>query len=200
MKKKTATGLMVGAILIVLLLLMYFFYYPGGPQQNIPAPGTTSGPPVAGPQTAKAPVATPSPQELAPLKPPGVPAPQELGPQNPTATPLEQAGPSKSAAPGSEVTPQAPVVTVYPSEKEKEYYGFLVNRYRDYGSASKMQEKMKKRGVFGFIQPAPKYPGLFELWAGPFSDLGQARAAEKSIQDLLKGPRKIHKIKGTIPK
>jgi hypothetical protein len=186
MNKKKVTGLTVGAILIVLLLLLYFFYFRGGPQENIATSGSPSGPSAAAPPTAQAPAA--------------IPAPQEHGSQKQAAPPLEQAGPSKGEAPGSEVTPPAPKLMVFPPEKEKEHYGFLVNRYRNYGSASKMQEKMKKRGVFGFIQPAPKNPGLSELWAGPFSDLGKARAAEKSLQDLLKGPRKIHKIQGTIPK
>jgi hypothetical protein len=199
MNKKKVAGFTVGAILIVLLVLLYFFYFRGGPQEKIATSGSPSGPSAATPPATQAPVAIPTPQELA-QKPPGAPAPQELGPQKPAAPPLEQAGPSKGAAPGSEVTPPAPKLMVFPPEKEKEYYGFLVNRYRNYGRASKMQEKMKKRGVFGFIQPAPKHPGLSELWAGPFSDLGKARAAEKSLQDLLKGPRKIHKIQGTIPK
>jgi hypothetical protein len=197
MNKKTVTGLTVGAILVVLLVLLYFFYFRGGPQEKIAAPGSPSGPSAGAPPTAQAPAAIPTPQELAPQKLPGAPAPQELAPQKPAAPPLEPAGPSKGVAPGPEVTPPAPV---FPPEKKKEYYGFLVNRYRNYGRASEMQEEMKKRGVFGFIQPAPKHPGLFELWAGPFSDLGKAKAAEKSLQDLLKGPRKIHKIKGTIPK
>lgn len=200
MNKKKVTGWTVGAILIVLLLALYYFYNREGPQQNIPTPGTPSGPSVAAPPTAQAPAAVPAPQELAPQKPPGAPAPQELVPQKPPAPPPEQAGPSKGGAPSSEVTPPVPIIKGPPSEKEKEFYGFLVNRYRNYGSASKMQEEMKKRGVFGFIQPAPKHPGLSELWAGPFSDLGKAKAAEKSIRDLLKGPRKIHKIKGTMPK
>jgi hypothetical protein len=200
MNKEKVAGLTVGAILIILLVLLYFLYFRGGPQQNIVTPGTPSGPSAVAPPAAQAPSAIPAPQELAPQKPPGAPAPQEIVPQKPAAPPLEQAGPSKGATPGPEVTPPAPLVTVFPPEKEKEYYGFLVNRYRNYGSASKMQEKMKERGVFGFIQPAPHKPGLYELWAGPFSDLGKAKDAEKSIRDLLKGPRKIHKIKGTIPK
>jgi uncharacterized iron-regulated membrane protein len=199
MDKKKVTGLTVGAILFVLLVLLYFFNFRGGPQEKIATSGSPSGPSAATPPATQAPAAIPTPQELAPQKLPGTPAPQELGPRKQAAPPLEQAGPSKAVAPGSEATPRAPV-TVFPPEKKKEYYGFLVNRYRNYGSASKMQEKMKKRGVFGFIQPAPKHPGLSELWAGPFSDLGKAKAAEKSIRDLLKGPRKIHKIKGTIPK
>jgi hypothetical protein len=199
MNKKKMIGLTVGAILIVLLILMYFFYFLGGPQENIVTSGSPSRPSAAGPPAAQAPAVTPAPEELTTQKPPVTPAPKELGPQKQAALPMEQAGPSKGVSPGSEAAPPEPV-TVFPSEKEKEYYGFLVNRYRKYGSASKMQEKMKKRGVFGFIQPAPKHPGLSELWAGPFSDLGKARAAEKSLQDLLKGPRKIHKIKGTIPK
>jgi cell division septation protein DedD len=210
MDKNKVTGLTIGAILIVIvcLLLLYFFHYRGGPQPNLPAPGTPSGPtavappaaPPVAPPAAQTPAAIPAPQELAPQKPPGAPAPSELGPQKPAAPPLEQAGPAKGVAPGAEVTPPAPKVTVVPPKKEKKYYGFLVNRYRNYGSASKMQEKMKKRGVFGFIQPAPNKPGLHELWAGPFSDLDKARAAEKSLRDLLKGPRKIHQIKGTVPK
>jgi cell division septation protein DedD len=111
-----------------------------------------------------------------------------------------QTVPSKVVAPGSEVTRPAPIVKVPLPEKEKEYYGFLVLRYRNYDRAIKMQEKMKKGGVFGFIQPALTHPDLFELWAGPFSDLGEARTAERSLRDLLKVPRKIHKIDGTIPK
>jgi hypothetical protein len=199
MNKKKMIGLTVGAILIVFLLLMYVFYFRGGPQENIATSGSPSGPSGARPPVTEAPAVTPAPEELATQKTPGAPAPKELRPQKQASPPLEQAGPSKGVVPGSEAVPRAPV-TAFPPEKEKEYYGFLVNRYRNYGSASKMQEKMKKRGVFGFIQPAPKNPGLSELWAGPFSDLGKARAAEKSLQDLLKGPRKIHKIKGTIPK
>jgi hypothetical protein len=199
MNKKKVTGLTIGAILIVLLVLLYFFYFRGGPQEKIATSGSPPGPSVAAPPATQAPASIPTPQEIVPQKLPGAPAPQELGPRKQTVPSLEQAGPSKAVAPGSEATPREPV-TVFPPETKKEYYGFLVNRYRNYGSASKMQEKMKKRGVFGFIQPAPKHPGLSELWAGPFSDLGKARAAEKSIRDLLKGPRKIHKIKGTIPK
>jgi hypothetical protein len=174
--------LLATALAIVLLLLAYLFYYQGGPLQNIVTPGVPSGPSAAALPAVKAPAVIPTPQELTPQKPP--------------APPLEQTVPSKVVVPGSEVTPPAPIVKVSPPDKEKEYYGFLVYRYRNYGGASKMKEEMKKRGVLGFIQPPIKNPGLSELWAGPFSDLGEARIAEKSLRDLLKVPRKIHKIEG----
>jgi cell division septation protein DedD len=174
--------LLATPLAIVLLLLMYLFYYQGGPQQNIMTSGVPSGPSAAALPAAKVPA--------------GIPTPQEFTPQKPPAHPLEQTVPSKVVAPGSEVTPPAPIVKVPPPEKEQEYYGFLVYRYRNYGKASKMQEKMKKRGVLGFIQPPIENSGLSELWAGPFSDLGEARTAEKSLRDLLKVPRKIHKIEG----
>jgi cell division septation protein DedD len=179
---KPSLILLATPLAIVLLLLVYLFYYQGGPQQNIMTPGVPSGPSAAALPAAKVPA--------------GIPTPQEFTPQKPPAPPLEQTVPSKVMAPGLEVTPPAPIVKVPPLGKEKEYYGFLVYRYRNYGRASEMQEKMKKRGVLGFIQPPIKNPGLSELWAGPFSDLGEARSAEKSLRDLLKVPRKIHKIEG----
>ena len=174
--------LLATPLAIVLSILLYLFYYQGGSQQTIMTPGIPSGPSAAALPAVKAPA--------------GISAPQDLTPQKPPAPPPEQTLPSKAEAPGSEATPLAPIVKVSPPEKEKEYYGFLVYRYRDYGRASKMHEKMEKRGVFGFIQPAPEIPGFSELWAGPFSNLDEARTAEKSLQDLLNAPPKIHKIKG----
>jgi hypothetical protein len=173
--------LLATGLAIVLLLFVYLFYYQGGPQQSIMTSGVPSGPSAAALPAVKAPAGIATPQDLTLQKPPAPP---------------EQTVPSKVVAPSSEETPPAPIVKVSPPEKEKEYYGFLVYRYRNYGRAGEMQEKMKKREVFGFILASPKYPGLFELWAGPFSDLYEARIAENSLRDLLKVPRKIHKIEG----
>ncbi len=63
-----------------------------------------------------------------------------------------------------------------------------------------MREKLKDKGMPGFIRQSPKDPSLSELWAGPFANRSEARNAEKSLRGLLKGPRKIHKMKGTVPK
>jgi cell division septation protein DedD len=187
MNKNLVRGLVVGIPLIIVGVIIYGLFFKGGPTKTIQTPATAPGPTAPAPVAVKQPLAPPATPEITPPKQPGVP-------------PVGLATPSQEVTPAPKSRLTAPKVTVFPPEKEKEYYGFLVNRYRNYGRASKMQEEMKKRGVFGFIQPAPKNPGLSELWAGPFSDLGKARAAEKSLRDLLKGPRKIHKIKGTIPK
>jgi hypothetical protein len=199
----SATGLA-----IVLLLFVYLFYYQGGPQKSTMTSGITSGPSAAALPRVKAPVSTPTPQELTPQKPPASPPEQTVPSKAETpssevtspALPPEETVSSKAEAPSAEVTSPAPKVKVSHPENGKEYYAFLVYRYRNHGWASRVQEKIKKRGVSGFIQPAPEKPGFSELWAGPFSDLSEAKTAEKSLRDLLKVPRKIHKIYGKSTK
>jgi cell division septation protein DedD len=174
MNKNIVPGLTVGAILIVLLLLLYFFYYRGAPQQTVPAPGPPSGPSAAVTPAVKPPPTTPAPQELVPQKPP--------------------------AAPGSELTPPGPKVTVLPPQKAKEQYGLLVGKYRRYRNAGKMLARLKKRGIPGFIRRKEPKRGPYEVWAGPFSSRREAEAAEKSIRAMLKRTPTIHKIETPVPK
>jgi cell division septation protein DedD len=183
MNKNLVRGLVVGILLIILGVIIYGLFFKGGPTPTTQAPATAPGPAPA-PAAVKPPPATP---EITP-------------PQQPGAPPVGPKTPSPKVAPAPESSSTAPPAPVFPPEKEKKYYGFLVNRYRNYGRASKMMDKLKNRGIPSFIQQAPHAPNLSELWAGPFSDLGQARAAEKSLRALLKGPSKIRRIKGTVPK
>jgi cell division septation protein DedD len=187
MNKKIVPWLTVGAIIVALLLLVYFLYYRGGPQPTVPVPVTAPGPSAAGPPAVKPPAA--------------VPAPQEAAPQTPAAAlPPGQAAPAPGVAPGAEVTPPGPKVTVLPPQKAKEQYGVLMGKYKKYRSAGKMLARLKKHGIPGFIKRKEPGHGPYEVWAGPFSTLPEAEAAEKSIRAMLKRTPKIHKILTPVPK
>jgi len=171
MNKKLVGGLLVGVLLIIILVVLYVFYM-GGPPPTGP-----------GPVTAPAPTTAPTP---AVEPPPAPPAPEAAAP--------------KEVTPGPEVSPPAPKVTVFPPEKEKEHYGILVGRYRTYRSAEKMLERLKKKGIPGFIRRDARQRRPYEVWAGPFLDPGEAEAAEKSLRAMLKRGLKIEKIPIPVPK
>jgi type IV secretory pathway VirB10-like protein len=202
MNKNLVRGLVVGILLIILGVIIYGLFFKGGPTETTQTPATAPGPTAPAPVAVKPPPAPPATQEITSPKQPGAPpTPSEVSsPRQAEAPPVGPKTPSQKVTPAPESSSTAPKITVFPPEKEKEHYGFLVNRYRKYGRASKMMDKLKNRGIPSFIQQSPKAPNLSEVWAGPFSDLGKAKAAEKSLRAMLKGPRKIHKIIGTVPK
>jgi cell division septation protein DedD len=171
MNKKLVGGLLVGVLLVIILVVLYVFYM-GGPPPTGP-----------GPVTAPAPTTAPAP---AVKPPPAPPAPEAAAP--------------KEVAPSPEVSPPAPKVTVFPPEKEKEHYGFLVRRYRKYHRAAKMLERLKKKEIPGFIRREARKRRPYEVWAGPFSDRGEAEAAQKSLRAMLKKTLKIEKIEIPVPK
>jgi cell division septation protein DedD len=139
------------------------------------------GPPPTGPGPVTAPAPAPAVKP-----PPAAPAPEAAAP--------------KEVAPSPEVSPPAPKVTVFPPEKEKEHYGILVGRYRKYRRAANRLERLKKKEIPGFIRREARQRRPYEVWAGPFSDRGEAEAAQKSLRAMLKGTHKIEKIPTQVPK
>ncbi len=186
MNQNLKRGLAIGIPLIILGLVLLGFFLRGCFTKTSQAPVTAPGATAPAPGVEKLPPATA----------------ETIPPQQPEAPAVTTPAPPQKAAPAPGSASPAPQVTPFPPEKQTEHFGFLVNRYRQYGAASKMQDKLKKQGIYGFIQPSPKHPGLNELWVGPFSDRAQAKAAQKRLRDLhlLKGARKIHQIPGTVPK
>jgi cell division septation protein DedD len=186
MNRKLVGGLLVGVLLVIILVALYVFYM-GGPPPTGP-----------GPVTAPAPTPAPTP---AVKPPPAPPAPEAGAPKGPPAAlPSEQKVLPKEVAPSPEVSPTAPKVTVFPPEKEKEHYGILVGRYRKYRSAAKRLERLKKKEIPGFIRRDARKRRPYEVWAGPFSDPGEAEAAKKSLRAMLKKTLKIEKIEIPVPK
>jgi cell division septation protein DedD len=171
MNKKLVGGLLVGVLLIIILVVMYVFYLGSGPP---------TGP---GPVTAPAP--TPSVEP-----PPAPPAPETVAPKLPPP----------EVTPSPEVSPPAPEITVLSPEKEKESYGILVGRYRQYHRAATMLERLKKKDLPGFIRRDPRRRRPYEVWAGPFTDPGEAKAARKSLRAMLRRTPKIEKIETPVPK
>jgi hypothetical protein len=182
MNKKLVAGLLVGVLLVIILVILYVFFM-GGPPPTGPGPVTAPAPSPA----VKPPPAPPAPEAAAPKGPPA-PLPGELK------------VPPKEVAPGPEVSPPAPKVTVFPPEKEKEHYGIRVGRYRKYRRAAKMLERLKKKEIPGFIRRDLRQRRPYEVWAGPFSDLGEAEAAQKSLRAMLKKTLKIEKMAVPVPK
>jgi cell division septation protein DedD len=175
MNKKLVGGLLVGVLLIIILVVLYVFYLGSGPP---------TGP---GPVTAPAPTAAPTP---AMEPPPAPPAPETVAPKVPPP----------EVTPSPEVSPPAPKITVLSPEKEKESYGIRVGRYRQYRRAAKMLERLKKKELPGFIRRDPRQRRPYEVWAGPFTDPGEAKAAQKSLRAMLKKTPKIKKIETPVPK
>jgi hypothetical protein len=63
-----------------------------------------------------------------------------------------------------------------------------------------MLERLKKKEIPGFFQRDARQRRLYEAWAGPFLDSGEAEAAEKSLRAMLKKTLKIEKIEIPVPK
>jgi len=171
MNRKLVGGLLVGVLLVIILVVLYVFYM-GGPPPTGPGPVTTPAP-----TTAPTPAVEPPPAPLAP-----------------------EAAVPKEVTPSPQVSPPAPKVTVFPPEKEKEHYAILVGRYRQYRRAEKMLERLKKKEIPGFIRRDARQRRPYEVWAGPFSDPGDAEAAKKSLRAMLKKTLKIEKIEIPVPK
>jgi cell division septation protein DedD len=171
MNKNLVGGLLVGVLLIIILVVLYVFYV-GSPPPSGPGPV-----PTPAPTTAPTPAVEP---------PPAPPAPEAAAP--------------KKVTPSPQVSPPAPKVTVLPPEKEKDRYGILVGRYRQYRRAAKMRERLKKKEIPGFIQRDARQRRPYEVWAGPFLDSGEAEAAKKSLRAMLKKTLKIEKIEIPVPK
>ncbi|MFA4902197.1 MAG: SPOR domain-containing protein [Desulfobaccales bacterium] len=170
MKKNTAFGLAILAVMIIVAVLLWRHYL-GGP------PGVGPGP-VA---TSKAPVAP------APAVPP-------------TAAPPIKVEPSPGIAPLQEPGPPGTHLTIPPPPAMKEHYGILVGSFKNYEDAAKLLGTLKKQGKPAFVQRDPKNLNLFQAWLGPFSSQDEAQAEAKEMQAKFKKPLKIEQIENPVPK
>jgi cell division septation protein DedD len=170
MKKNTAFGLAILAVVIIVAVVLWRHYFGG--------PADVGGGPVASSKPSVAP---------APAVPPPVAPPIKVEP-SPGIAPLQEPGP-----PGTHVT-------IPPPPAMKEHYGILVGSFKNYGDAAKLLATLKKQGKPVFVQRDPKNLNLFQVWLGPFSSQAEAQAAEKEMQAKLKKPLKIEQIENPVPK
>jgi cell division septation protein DedD len=180
MNKKTVSGLSIAATLILLLAVLYYLFTGTAPKTA----STPVTPPGASAKTAQAvsePVAPPPTQPL-PKEPPAVPG-------------MEPARPPQEAAPNPEAH-----VTVPPPLEPSQKYGILAGSYKQYRDAARMLDRLKKKGQPAFVQRDPRDLNRYQVWLGPFSSQEEARAAEKSLHDILKQPLKIEPIENPVPK
>jgi cell division septation protein DedD len=170
MKKNSAFGLAILAVMTIVAVVLWRVYL-GGPPGVGPGPVATAKPSVA----------------PAPMVPPPVAPPIKLEP-------------SPGIAPLQEPSPPGTHITIPPPEGRKEHYGILVGSYRNYRDAAKLLATLKKQGKPAFVQRDPKNLNLFQVWSGPFSSQAEAQAAEKEMQAKLKKPLKIEQIENPVPK
>lgn len=185
MNKNTAIGLVIVVAVIIAAVALWRFYLTGPPQAG-PAPETISKPSVTPPPAVTPPAAPPAPQQPAQAEPPGAPPIKTEPPQG--------------IAPLQEPSPPASKIAIPPPPEMKEHFGILVDDYRNYRDAAKMQATLKKQGKPAFVQRDAKNPNNFQVWVGPFSSQAEAQAAEKDLQALLKKPLKIERIENLVPK
>ena len=180
MKKNTALGLAILAVMVIVTVVLWRLYL-GGPPQVGPGPVAT-----AKPGVAPAPAATPEAKQPAQPEPPLVP-------------PIK-VEPAPGMAPLQEPNPPATHLTIPPSPEMKEHYGVLAGSYRSYRDAAKLLATLKKQRKTAFVQRDPRNPNLFQVWLGPFSSRAEAEAAAKEMHAKLKKPLKIEQIENPVPK
>ncbi|MEJ2071284.1 MAG: SPOR domain-containing protein [Syntrophobacterales bacterium] len=109
-------------------------------------------------------------------------------PQKPA--PPAPAPPTAEPAPPHTFAPQ-------PSLEPKEGHGLLAGKYRSYGRAKKLMEKIKKQNIPAFVRKEGKY---YEVWAGPFSTPKETEQARKTLKKALKISAKKRELEIPVPK
>ncbi len=84
-------------------------------------------------------------------------------------------------------------------EPEKQF-GLLVGRYQTYREAAKVMEKLEKQGKAAFVRHEGGQRRPYEVWAGPFADEKEARAAARFIKKNLKLSARTQKLQLPVPK
>lgn len=156
------------------------------PTPEIPQEPTKPAPePAVPPEPVKpAPPESAPPATAPPATAPPAAAPPAAAPPEPAPAAVEPAPPEQIPAPQTPLEP-------------KEEHGLLAGRYRSYGSANKIMEKIKKQDIPAFIRKKGKY---YELWAGPFSTPEEAEQARKTLKKTLKISPKKRKLEIPVPK
>jgi len=183
MTNRGLVGLLLVAAIIILFLVLNLFYPKGLPLLGPEKPKEPAKQSLAVPEVKEkpAPALTPAP------------APQE----QPQVAPPQPGAPPEKPVTAPEPTPPAPKETELAPLQPKEEYGLLAGSYRNYTSASKMMEKLKKQGQEVVIR---RHRGKYQVWVGPFPTRKEAEEASKSIKAKRKISLKIEKLVTPVPK
>lgn len=184
----------LGLAAAIIIAALYFFYWEGppakAPEKPKPPEVTSQVPPAPeekpgekpAPAPATAPAPTPAPTPAPEAKPQPLPGQPPAPPEKPAAKP-EPAPPAVKEA--------------LPPLEPKKGSGLLAGSYKNYASAAKMMEKLKKQGQPAFIR---KENDKYQVWVGPFSTPEEAQAAAQALKGKVKIPAKVHEIETPVPK
>jgi cell division septation protein DedD len=186
MTNKALVGVALGVGLAVFLTAFYLFYPSGEALRVEPdrpaAPGEVE--PRTAPEFAEKPV----------LPEPGEPPVQDT----PVSGTIEEATPPEEAPPSLE--PPEPEEVLLPPAEPQEQYGLLVRRYRTHEEASRVMEKLQEQGTPAFVRHDGQHRRPYALWAGPFPNQEEAKAAARAIRARFKFSAKPEKLQLPIPK
>lgn len=199
-KKIIGSVVLVVGLAVVTFFLYVYVFQDQDKDTRRPTLGPEEQPQVAARPTPEIPQkpTSPAPEPAVPPEPvtPAPPASAPAASATPSPAPPAPAPPA-SAPPAVEPAPPEQIPAPQTPLEPKEEHGLLAGRYRSYGSANKIMEKIKKQDIPAFIRKKGKY---YELWAGPFSTPEEAEQARKTLKKTLKISPKKRKLEIPVPK
>ena len=188
MSKKTLGILgIVGGLGLASFLLYFFLAKEGLFKQFSPKP----------PAESSQESVSPAPE--APQKPEASASSQPANFQEPTPPASGPAAPPPVVPVPTPEPPPTAEKTVAPAPKAepKKEHGLLVGKFKHYKQAQRLQVKLQKQKVPGFIRKEGKY---YKVWAGPFPTPEAAAQAQKKLRAGLKISPKVGKLAMPGPK
>jgi hypothetical protein len=185
MSKKIIGSLgLIAGLGFTMLLLYNLFIYNGELQPLAQSPPGQA-------QEALRPMLEPPQQPKIPASLPAV----SLAPGPPVIE--TSAPPAVTTVPTPEPSPVEKEVAPLPPLEPKGEHGLLAGKYRRYGEAQKVLEKINKQNLPALIRKKGKH---FEVWAGPFPTSQEAEQARKSLRSAIRISSQKGKLAMPVPK